>query len=80
MGIELEWLLKEGGGHIFLLIGDTSYTVYTVYPWLHTQAAAAFFYHALAYAIKAVHLLVPPIAQCCFFGVSCHNCIYHGIN
>ena len=48
MGIELEWLLKVEGGHIFLLIGDTSCTVYTVYPWLYTQAAA-FFYHALAY-------------------------------
>ena len=52
-----------------------------VSPYLCTLLQC-FSFLALAYAITAsgvcLHLLVPPLAQCCFFGASC--CMYYGIN
>ena len=51
----------------------------------HAMILQCLFCHALAYAITAngvcLHLLVPPLARCCFFSVlaSC-NCMYCGIN
>ena len=49
----------------------------SVYPYLGTHAVTLqyFFCHVLAYVTTAngvcLHLLVPPLAKCCFFGASC---------
>ena len=68
----LRWLLKEGGGCIF-----ESGDIFKIRP-RHVQFSQAraeilqcLFCHTLAYAVTAydvcLHLLVPPLAQHCFF-------------
>ena len=81
MGDELKWLLKEGGGCIFencdisLENTPTSHAVsLALFVWACSDSAICLL-SALAYAITTngacLHLLVPPLAQCCFFGASC---------
>ena len=77
VGNELKWLLKEGVGVflkvvIFLLKIRPPYMQLVMYVCVIFQCL---FCHALAYAITAndicLHLLVPPLAQYCYFGASC---------
>ena len=75
MGNELEWLLKEGGGRIFescdisLENTPTSHRVSLALLCTLAVILQCLFCHALGYAITAngvcLHLLAPPLAQCC---------------
>ena len=80
---------KRGDGRIFgscdisLENMPTSHAVSLCACYLRTHYffKVSFVMRLLTYAITAngvcLHLLVPPLAQCCFFGASClHNSMY----
>ena len=78
MGDELKWLLKEGGGRIFescdisLENTPTSHAGSLALVTCACSDSSMPLLSWLAYAITAngvcLHLLVPPLAQCCYFG------------
>ena len=73
MGDELKELLKEGGGRIFESCDISLENMPTSRAVSLALAVVlqCLFCHVLAYAITAngvcLHLLVPPLAQYCFF-------------
>ena len=78
MGNELKELLKEEMGMfsrvVILLwkIQPPHTQSSTIYVCMHAAILQCLFCHTIAYAITVdgvcLHLLVPPLAQCCFFG------------
>ena len=78
MGDELKWLLKEEGGLIFescdVVHRPHMQFSLALFMWVCSDSAMPLC-HVLAHAITAnsvsLHLLVPPLGQCCFFSASC---------
>ena len=64
---------KRGGGHIFESWNmSTSHAVNLAQLMHACSVLQCLFCHELAYANDVwLHLLVPPLAQCCYFGASC---------
>ena len=68
MGEELKWLLKEEGGLVVGLLSRT--VVFLLKICLPHTYSLALFPGPSANGV-CLHLLVPPLAQCCFFETAC---------
>ena len=69
-----EWLLEEGAEHIFesCYISLENMPILHACLCMHAVILQCFFVMCLLTANGfCLHLLVPPLVQCCFFGASC---------
>ena len=82
IGNKLKWLLKQGGGHILescdisLKITPTLPSTQSnpIYVCMQLFFNAPFFIYVIAANSVCLHLLVPPLVQCCFFLLNITAC------